>query len=220
MSSDPPGSSARSCLAERVVSPSAAAPHPHPFQRFRELLAQARRTDLPEPTAMAVATADADGRPAVRMLLLKEVDERGFVFFTNLGSRKAAHLRANPHAALCFHWQPLEVQVRVEGPVEPVGSDTADEYFSSRARGSQIGAWASRQSQPLPDRTVLERRVRQVEQRFAGQPVPRPAFWSGFRVVPERIEFWYGRPSRLHDREVYTPDPDRAGAWSVERLYP
>lgn len=188
-----------------------------PIARFRQLLDEARATDLREPTALALATVDPDGRPSVRMVLLKEVDERGFVFFTNLESRKAAALRAHPHAALCFHWQPLEVQVRVEGGVSSVADEEADEYFASRARGSQIGAWASLQSRPLPSREALEARVREAEARFAGGAVPRPPFWSGFRVRPERIEFWYGRASRLHDREVFRRGP---GGWEVERLYP
>jgi pyridoxamine 5'-phosphate oxidase len=188
-----------------------------PIARFRELLDQALQTDLREPTAMTLATADAQGRPTARMVLLKGVDERGFVFFTNLDSRKARNLAENPRAALCFHWQPLEIQVRVEGAVSPVDEEEADEYFASRPRGSQVGAWASLQSRPLPARGELEQRVRETEERFAGRPIPRPPFWSGFRVAPERIEFWYGRPSRLHDREVFTATAD---GWSVERLYP
>ncbi|MDQ3555792.1 MAG: pyridoxamine 5'-phosphate oxidase, partial [Gemmatimonadota bacterium] len=154
------------------------------------------------------------------MVLLKEFDRRGFVFYTNLRSRKGGELRANPHAALCFHWQPLEVQVRVEGRAEPVSDAEADAYFAERPRGSQLGAWASRQSAPLPDRALLEERVREVEARFADERVPRPPFWSGFRVAPHRIEFWQGRPSRLHERDVYTPDPHAPGGWRIERLFP
>jgi pyridoxamine 5'-phosphate oxidase len=191
-----------------------------PIARFLDLLDQARQTNLREPNAMALATADARGRPSVRMVLLKSVDERGFVFYTNLGSRKAGELIANPHAALCFHWQPLELQVRVEGAVERVDPAEADEYFATRARGSQIGAWASLQSRPLPSRDELEERICEVEDRFAGGDVPRPDFWSGFRVRPERIEFWSGRPSRLHERDVYTRDPADPSGWTVGMLFP
>jgi pyridoxamine 5'-phosphate oxidase len=191
-----------------------------PIARFAELLESAKRTDLPEPNAMALATADRQGRPSARMVLLKGFDERGFSFYTNLESRKAGELTENPRAALCFHWQPLEVQVRIEGPVSPVTEDEADAYFASRPRGSQIGAWASLQSRPLPDPAELHERIRETEARFAGGEVARPGFWSGFRVAPERIEFWYGRPSRLHDREVYTREPGVPGGWRVDRLYP
>jgi pyridoxamine 5'-phosphate oxidase len=192
----------------------------NPISRFLDLLDQARRADIREPTAMALATADARGRPSVRMVLLKDVDERGFVFYTNLESRKASELIANPFAALCFHWQPLELQVRVEGAVERVDAAEADEYFATRARGSQIGAWASLQSRPLPARDELEERISEVEDRFAGAAVPRPDFWSGFRVRPERIEFWSGRPSRLHERDVFTRDPTDPSGWKVGMLFP
>ena len=191
-----------------------------PIARFLDLLEQARGTDVPEPNAMALATADDRGRPSVRMVLLKGVDERGFIFYTNLESRKAAELAANPHAALCFHWQPLEQQVRVEGPVTAVDPAEADEYFASRGRGSQIGAWASLQSRPLASRDELEARISEVEARFSGAEIPRPDFWSGFRVRPERIEFWSGRPSRLHERDVYTRDPADSARWKIGVLYP
>lgn len=193
---------------------------PDPLSRFGSLLDRARQTDLPEPTAMALATTTAEGRPSNRMVLLKDVNERGFAFYTNLESRKAGELLTNPWAALCFHWQPLEVQVRVEGRVERVGDEEADAYFASRPRGSQIGAWASRQSAVLDTRAELEERVREVAERFEGAAVPRPPFWSGFRVVPERIEFWTGLPSRLHNRDVYLRDSSRPGGWRVEKLYP
>jgi pyridoxamine 5'-phosphate oxidase len=188
-----------------------------PFSRFAELLERAMQSDILEPTAMALATVDAEGRPSVRMVLLKGFDERGFTFFTNLESRKAEDLAERPVAALCFHWQPLEVQVRVEGRVEPVSTAEADEYFATRPHGSRIGAWASMQSRPLPDRAELEARIRETEERFAGGEIPRPDFWSGFRVVPERIEFWFGQPSRLHDRELFTRVGD---GWEMVRLYP
>jgi len=191
-----------------------------PFRRFGELLEQARATDLPEPTAMALGTAGADGRPSVRMVLLKGFDERGFVFYTNLESRKAAQLADNAHAALCFHWQPLEVQVRVEGAVQPVSADEADEYYASRARGSRIGAWASRQSTQLDSYDTLVQRVREYEDKFGEGDIPRPPFWSGFRVVPERIEFWFGRPSRLHERELYLRADGDPPRWTRELLYP
>ena len=190
-----------------------------PFARFSALLERARATDLREPTAMALATADARGRPSVRMVLLKGLDDEGFVFYTNLGSRKASELKQNPFAALCFHWQPLEVQVRVEGRIEQVSDREADEYFASRPRGSQIGAWASSQSQRLERFEALEARVAEVESRFAEDTVTRPPFWSGFRLIPEVIEFWSGRPSRLHEREVFLRDP-ATGEWRTELLYP
>jgi pyridoxamine 5'-phosphate oxidase len=195
------------------------APHGEPFIRFLELLSQATalpRDRLPEPTAFALATS-IDGRPSVRMLLLKHADESGFVFYTNYESRKGRELLANPNAAMCFHWQPLEIQVRVEGRASPVESAEADAYFASRGRGSQIGAWASQQSRTIGEEQQLEHRVAEFEKRFEGNAVPRPPHWSGFRLTPERIEFWKGMPSRLHRRELYS----RAGQeWRVEILFP
>lgn len=191
-----------------------------PFRRFGELLERAAASDIREPTAMALATASAEGRPSARMVLLKGFDEHGFVFYTNLESRKAADLAANPFAALCFHWQPLEVQVRIEGRVELVTDEEADAYYASRARGSRIGAWASRQSTQLDAYETLVARVAEYEEKYAGADVPRPPFWSGYRVIPDRIEFWFGRPSRLHERELYLlaeGDPPR---WTKELLYP
>ena len=195
-------------------------PHEDPIARFETLLAAAKSIPvdrLPEPTAFALGTVDAAGQPSVRILLLKTVDVRGFVFYTNYESRKGRELLTARRAAMCFHWQLLETQVRVEGLVETVTEAEADAYFASRARGSQIGAWASLQSQPMEHPDDLDRRVAEMEARFGSAPIPRPPHWSGFRVIPDRIEFWKSMPSRLHVRHVYT----RAGdGWSVTRLYP
>jgi pyridoxamine 5'-phosphate oxidase len=203
-------------------APERTAPFAEPFARFGELLARARgEKEIREPTAMSVATVGEDGRPSLRMVLLKDFDERGFVFYTNLGSRKARELRGNPHAALCFHYQPFEIQVRIEGRVDPVSDAEADAYYASRPRGSRVGAWASIQSTPLPSYDLLVRRVEELDAQFGPTgEIPRPAFWSGFRVVPSAIEFWQGMPSRLHQRDVYTlltGDPPR---WSLGHLYP
>lgn len=192
----------------------------NPIARFTALLDQARALDrriLPEPTAFALATVDEDGMPSVRIVLLKGVDDAGFVFYTNLESRKGRELLATKRAALCFYWQPLEVQVRVEGPAVPVSDREADDYFASRERGSQIGAWASTQSRTLARRTDLEERVDRYQREFEGKQVARPKHWSGFRVMPERIEFWKNVPSRLHVREVYRRADD---VWQMELLYP
>ena len=196
------------------------APFAEPFVRFGELLEQAKRTELREPTAMALATASPDGRPSVRMVLLKGFDERGFVFYTNLESRKAGDLAANPFAAMCFHWQPLEVQVRVEGRVEPVTAEEADAYYATRARGSRIGAWASRQSAQLDHYDTLVARVADYEAKFGEGDIPRPEFWSGYRLIPDRIELWFGRPSRLHERELYLRAEGDPPRWTRELLYP
>jgi pyridoxamine 5'-phosphate oxidase len=184
---------------------------------FVEAFARAKARETSDATAMTLATADASGRPSARMVLLKGVDQRGFVFYTNRESRKARELDQVPFAALCIHWPVGEEQVRVEGRVERIADDESDAYFATRPRGSQIGAWASRQSQPLASREELEARIAELEERFAGEPVPRPPFWGGYRVVPDRIELWKGLPSRLHERLVFV----REGAgWRTEHLYP
>jgi pyridoxamine 5'-phosphate oxidase len=194
------------------------ASHSHdPFHQFQAWLADAEISEPNDPNAMTLATVGSDGRPAARMLLLKGVDDRGFVFYTNLGSRKAAELAVNPVAALCFHWKTRRRQVRVEGGVETVSDDDADAYFATRPRISQLGAWASKQSQSLRGRFELEARVAKYTARFAFGDVPRPPFWSGFRLVPDLVEFWEERPFRLHMRFVYRR---RDGDWTVEELYP
>lgn len=190
---------------------------PDPIAEFESLFARARASEPGDATAMALATATPEGRPAVRMVLLKGVDSRGFVFYTNLGSRKARELDANPHAALCIHWPVLQEQVRIEGSVEPVPAAEADAYFAGRPRGSRLGAWVSHQSQPLGSRFQLLRRYLEFQARFAGREIPRPDFWSGFRLTPERMEFWTNKASRLHDRREFTRQD---GSWTMRRLYP
>ena len=185
--------------------------------RFRKLQARVTKTDLPEPTAVILATADARGRPSSRTVLLKGFDERGFVFYTNLESRKGRQLRENPHAALTFYWPPLAEQVQVEGIVEPVTDAEADAYFATRARESQLGAWASRQSEPLSSRWRLLREVVAAARRFGTGRVSRPPHWSGFRIRPSRVEFWKSARHRLHARDEWTLTD---GRWSCRHLYP
>lgn len=193
-------------------------PDADPLALFAKWFQAARDAGLFLPEAMTLATADTDGRPSARMVLLKEVDDEGFVFFTNLGSRKATELDANPHAALVFHWGILERQVRIEGRAVRLDEARATAYFRTRPRGSQLGAWASEQSRPLARRQDLEARYHEVDERFAGQEIPLPPFWGGYRIRPERMEFWQGRASRLHDRWVWQRDAGRS--WTIERLYP
>ncbi len=190
----------------------------NPVDLFRNWFREAQEAGLFLPEAMTLATATAEGRPSARMVLLKGVDDRGFSFYTNYESRKAHELEANPRAALVFHWAILERQVRVEGPVERVSQEESAAYFRTRGRGSRIGAWASKQSRTLAERRELEARVRDLEARFDGDEVPLPPFWGGYRVVPQRIEFWQGRADRLHDRWLWTRG--EGGGWSTVRLYP
>ncbi len=194
-----------------------AAERADPIDLFGAWFEAAKESGILLPDAVALATSTPDGAPSARMVLLKGVDPSGFVFFTNYGSRKARELEENPRAALCFHWAVLQRQVRVTGSVTRVSEEESAEYFSTRARGSQIGAWASKQSQTLSERAELEARFRDAEQRFADGDVPLPPFWGGYRLAPERIEFWQGRADRLHDRLVFTRVH---GAWTAERLYP
>lgn len=201
---------------------------PDPIAEFLRAYEKAKQATEPpyDATTMTLATADAEGRPSARMVLLKTVDQRGFVFYTNYESRKAQQLDANPHAALTWHWPTLGLQFRAEGPVTRVSEEESDAYFASRPRGSQIGAWASKQSQPLSSRAKLVARVAATEARFVGREVPRPELWGGYLLRPVRMEIWHNQLHRLHDRKVYTrelPAPgedDVETEWQVERLYP
>ena len=188
-----------------------------PFELFAAWLSQAEQTEPNDPNAMTLATCTADGQPAARMVLLKGFGGRGFVFYTNRQSRKGEELAANDRAALLFHWKSLRRQIRIEGPVEAVSDQEADAYFASRARVSRLGALASDQSRVLPSRSILEERVSALEARYAGAAVPRPPHWSGYLVVPRRIEFWQDMPFRLHDRTLFTRS---AEGWTVAKLYP
>ena len=188
-----------------------------PIQEFLEIFERAKEREVADATRVALATVDSSAHPTVRVVLLKQVDDRGFVFYTNFESRKARHLDENPNAALCFYWPSIDEQIRVEGVVERVTDEEADAYFASRDRGSKVGAWASRQSRPLDSRRTLIGRYLKYQAKFAARQVPRPDFWGGYRLKPERIEFWHNQAHRLHDRFLYVREDD---GWRVERLYP
>ncbi len=188
-----------------------------PITLFTEWMAEAREKELNDSNAMSLATVDDEGLPDVRMVLLKGVDERGFVFYSNAESAKGVQVTAQPKAALCFHWKSLRRQVRVRGALEPVSEEEADAYFASRARGSQIGAWASDQSRDLESRGLFETRIKEIETKYEGQDIPRPPHWHGWRIMPQKIEFWRDRPFRLHDRLLFTGSDK---GWTSSRLYP
>jgi pyridoxamine 5'-phosphate oxidase len=191
---------------------------PEPLERIRAWYEEAEAAGLFEPDAMALATASPDGMPSVRIVLLKGIDSRGLRFFTNYGSRKGRELDANPRAAVTIHWATMHRAVRAEGPVERLIAEESDAYFASRGRESRLGAWASRQGAPIPDRETLEAAFADADERYPGDQVPRPEYWGGYRLVPDAVELWQGRPNRLHDREHFLREP--GGGWRSERLSP
>jgi pyridoxamine 5'-phosphate oxidase len=204
-------------MPDVVTDPTLSAQACDPFALFATWFASAQDSEPNDPNAMTLASCTADGVPSARIVLMKGYDERGFAFYTNKESRKGAELTTNPRAALLFHWKSLRRQVRIEGSVEEVSDEEADTYYASRPRVSRLGAWASTQSRPLPERAELERRLAEAEASYPGETIPRPPYWSGYRVVPSRIEFWQDMPFRLHDRTVFI----RAkGGWTIEKLYP
>lgn len=188
-----------------------------PFRLFEAWFEEAKQSEPSDPNAMTLATVGPNGRPAARIVLLKEWDEQGFVYYSNLGSRKAQEMAFNPHVALLFHWKSLQRQIRIEGKVAAVAEAQADAYFATRPRASQLGAWASAQSMPLSSREEFEERLRKAEERFAGQAVPRPEFWSGWRLTPDYFEFWQGLDFRLHDRKFFK---HTSQGWKTGLLYP
>lgn len=189
----------------------------NPFEFFNQWFEEAAAKEINDPNAMSLATVGQDNRPSVRIVLLKTLDEQGFVFYTNLESRKGLELQTNQNVALCFHWKTLQRQIRIEGTAVPVAPEEADAYFAGRPTGSQIAAWASKQSHPLESREVLEQALAEYAMKFGDDPVPRPPFWSGFRVIPRAMEFWQERPFRLHDRVIYEKHDE---IWAMTRLYP
>ncbi len=193
-------------------------PPVEPISLIQSWLDLAIEAEYPNPTTMTLATVDSDGNPSARIVLLKALDERGIVFYTNYNSRKSRAIDAHPRAALVFHWDFLTRQIVVEGAVTKITAEESDDYFASRPRASQIGAWASQQSEPVPDRATLDAAFTKYEEEYDGITIPRPPHWGGYRVSLDRVEFWLGRPFRLHDRIVYTPD--EKGGWKIQRLYP
>ena len=189
-----------------------------PFEQFQAWMTEAEKAEVNDPSAMILATADAQGQPSARAVLLKGFDERGFVFYTNKESRKGRELAANPKATLLFYWKSLHRQIRIEGTVEDVTDAEADAYYASRPRISRLGAWASAQSRPLAERRVLEEQLADAERRFPGDDIPRPPYWSGYRVIPAHFEFWQDMPFRLHDRTIYQRNAD--GNWGQSKLFP
>ncbi len=189
-----------------------------PLEIFHDWLSQAKENEVNDPGAMALATSTKDGKPSVRMVLLKQADQEGFKFHTNVQSQKGNEIEENPNVALCFHWKTLRKQIRVEGTIEQATQQEADEYFASRPRARQIGAWASQQSRPLKNRKSLEEQISNLEEQYPkGTTIPRPDYWQGYRVKPHKIEFWWDNPDRLHDRFTYTKT---GNIWDIKRLYP